>query len=174
MVSWKGGLALLVVLAALVLYIVVSGRRQAPPPSVALIPCSPVETVAVTVTGPNGATAMERADNRSEWQIVSPAAAPAAQDRVDNLISAIDSVRVLNTLPSPPAEADTGFARPRLTVSCRVAAGASYTLTVGNQNFDGSGYYAHKGGDNRVYVVSGIEVDAFDRVLQSPPVKPIP
>ena len=59
-------------------------------------------------------------------------------------------------------------------MACRVQSGRSYNLTVGKQSFDGSGYYARKGGDSRVYIVSSVEVDGFDKALSKPPVKPTP
>jgi len=46
------------------------------------------------------------------------------------------------------------------------------------ENFDSSGYYAAKAGDGRVYVISSVPIDDYDRQLVTPPVlsgaSPIP
>ena len=63
---------------------------------------------------------------------------------------------------------------PAAVVSCRLSSGSSYNLSVGSQSFDGSGYYAQKGGDHRVYVVASVAVQQFDQALAQPPVKPTP
>lgn len=173
MIRWKTGLVLLVVLAGLAAYLLLSQRKAAPEPA-ALIPCDPVATVWVEIATSARTLEVQRADPRADWQVLQPVGAAADHDVVESLVSAIDSIAVQNTLSTPADASTTGLDQPREVVSCRVAAGASYNLTVGKQSFDGSGYYARKGGDNRVYVISGVEVDIFDQALIRPPVKPSP
>jgi hypothetical protein len=72
---------------------------------------------------------------------------------------------------APPGN-DLDHAREKLT--CRVLSGASYNLSVGNQGFDGSDYFAPKWGDGRVVVTSAVAGDSFDRAPPEPPVKPCP
>lgn len=62
--------------------------------------------------------------------------------------------------------------RPALT--CRVGSGASYTLSDGNQGFDGSGHIAQEWADSRVIVTSAVAGDSFTRAVAEPPVKPPP
>ena len=62
--------------------------------------------------------------------------------------------------------------RPALT--CRVGSGASYTLSDGNQGFDGSGHIAQEWADSRVFVTSAGAGDSFTRAVAEPPVKPPP
>ncbi len=173
MVSWKGGLVLLVVLFGIAAYLFLNRPQPAPAQS-ALVPCDLMNTVYVKIDGRNGPVTMERADVRAEWQLLSPKPEPGDHGRITTLISALNSIRVLNTLQNGGNGAAEGLTQPREVVSCRTAAGASYTLSVGNQSFDGSGYYAQRGGDQRVYVISSVEVDEFDRALAQPPVKPTP
>jgi len=53
--------------------------------------------------------------------------------------------------------------RPALT--CRVGSGASYTLSDGNQGFDGSGHIAQEWADSRVFVTSAVAGESFTRAL---------
>ncbi|MGI8562066.1 MAG: DUF4340 domain-containing protein [Candidatus Dormibacter sp.] len=173
MVSWKGGVALLVLLFGIAAYLFLN-RPQPSPAQAAFVPCDLLNTVYVKVEGRSGAVTMERTDVRAEWQLLSPGPEPGDHGRITTLISALNSIRVLNTLQNGGSTTAEGLAQPREVVSCRTAAGASYTLSVGNRSFDGSGYYAQRGGDQRIYVISSVEVDEFDRVLAQPPVKSTP
>ena len=110
----------------------------------------------------------------SEWEVVQPLQAPGDPNSVDVLVNDVNAIEVLNTISTPQVGSQYGLDQPGFDVSCRVQSGRSYNLTVGNQSFDGSGYYAQKGGDNRVYIISSVEVDGFDRALTTPPVKPTP
>lgn len=173
MVSWKGGLALLVVLAGLAAYLLLS-RPQPAKPTPALLPCGVLDTVYLRIEGQGRTLELERADPRSDWELRRPQSGPADRRGVTFLLSAVDSIKVLNSLPPSSDDAAFGLAQPREVLECRIAAGPSYNLSIGNRSFDGSGYYARKGGDNRVYVISSVEVDDFDRALGQPPVKPTP
>jgi hypothetical protein len=93
---------------------------------------------------------------------------------VTTLVNSLDVLKVENTIAKPEAASAYGLDQPREVVTCRVKDGSSYNLSVGSQSFDGSGYYARKGGDNRVYVISSVEVQQFDQALARPPVKPSP
>jgi hypothetical protein len=103
-----------------------------------------------------------------------PVAAPADQNQVTTLVNALDVLKVQNTIAKPDAAGGYGLAPARETVTCRLRDGSSYNLSVGSPSFDGSGYYARKGGDNRIYVISSVEVQLFDQALAQPPVKPTP
>ena len=90
------------------------------------------------------------------------------------IVNAMDVIRVQNTISKPGPDSQYGLAPAREALTCRLSDGSSYNLSVGSQSFDGSGYYARKGGDSRVYVISSIEVQQFDQALAEPPVKPTP
>lgn len=171
MVSWKTGAALLVVLIGLGAYLVLS-RPQPSRPAPALIPCDVLGTLEVNLAGGGRTLDLRRANDRADWQVVQPVAAPAKHDDVVSLISTIESISVQNTLAQAQAGTDYGFGQPHLTLGCRVKDGNLYNLTVGKPSFDGSGYYAERAGDSRVYVISKVEVDGMDQALSTPPVKP--
>ena len=174
MISWRTGGLLLLVLAGLVVY--AYATRPVPatprPPAASFLPCPSVDLVLVRVEGGGRATQLERASGRDAWRVTQPVAGPADPDQASYLIESIDSIKALNTLGSSVPSA--GLESPREILTCRVKGGGSYTLSIGNPSFDGSGYYARRSGDSRVYVISSVEVDAFDHALAEPPVKPPP
>jgi hypothetical protein len=173
-VSWRGGVVLLAVLVALAVYLVVSNRPHPVVQPPALIPCGLLNTVYLRIDGSGRTLVLQRPDVTSEWGVVQPVQAPGDPTSVDFLVNDVNSIEVLNTIPTPQARSQYGLDQPAFDVSCRVQSGRSYNLTVGKQSFDGSGYYAQKGGDNRVYIISSVEVDGFDNALSKPPVKPTP
>jgi hypothetical protein len=137
-----------------------------------LFPCDVTNSLDLLVTGRGGKQVeVSRPTERDAWVLVKPFAAPAEQDSARSLVQDLHSIVPDNTLQHPDAASAYGLDNPRVTVTCRVASGASYTLTVGKENFDGSGYYAAKAGDGRVYVISSVPIDDFDRNLVTPPVR---
>lgn len=173
MVSWKSGLLLLAVLVGLGIYAYAS-RPQPPPLVPAFVPCGLLEATGISIQGPSRTLEMVRQTTRDPWQIQQPVKAAGDPNAIDTLVAAIDSVKVLNTIKDVQPAAVYGLDRPREVLTCRVTSGASFTLSIGNQSFDSSGYYAQKGADSRVYVISSVEVDSFDRALAEPPVQPTP
>jgi Domain of unknown function (DUF4340) len=172
-VSWRWGVVLLGVLVALAVYLVASRPRPAPQPP-ALVPCGVVDTVYLRIEGGGRTLELQRPTTTSGWDVLQPLQAPGDPRSVEFLVNEVDSLKVLNTISTPQAKSQYGLDEPAFVVNCRLKSGRSYNLTVGRQSFDGSGYYAQKGGDNRVFIVSSVEVDGFDKALSRPPVKPTP
>jgi hypothetical protein len=171
MVNWKSGLLLLAVLAVLAFIAFQTRPRPAPPESV-LFPCDVVNALDLLVTGRDGKQVeVARPTDRDAWVVVKPVSAPADQDSARALVEDLHSIVPGNAIQHPDAPSVYGLDSPRVTVRCRVTSGASYTLTVGKENFDSSGYYAAKAGDGRVYVISSVPIDDFDRQLITPPVR---
>jgi hypothetical protein len=169
-VSWKGLLLLGVVLAALGVYAWVT-RPQPPPEAPPLFPCDVANALDVLVTGHDGKQVeVMRPSLHELWVVVKPVPAPADQDNARTLAEDLHSIVPKNAIAHPDPPATYGLDSPRVTVTCRVSSGASYTLTVGKENFDSSGYYAAKAGDGRVYVISSVPIDDYDRQLVTPPV----
>lgn len=171
MVSWKAAVVLAVVLLGIVGYLVVSQQRsashqQSPP----FVSCDPATAVWLQVQGQGHTFAMQRGDDLREWQVTQPVRQQAEGTAADGLVESANGVQVLNTIGRPGGLGQYGLDRPRDVVTCRVKAGTSFTLSVGNPSFDGSGYYARKEGDSRVYVISGVQVEALERALTAPPV----
>src|ERR1700730_7339595 len=174
MVSWKGGLVLLAVLGALGAYVLATRPGPAKSSPSSLVPCDVVQAVYFQVQGPDRTVELQRDTITSPWLVTQPAPSRPDPARVPPLVHALDVLKVQNTIANPGAAAAYGLDKPREVVTCRVKAGSSYNLSVGSPSFDGSGYYARKGGDNRVYVISSVEVQLFDQALAQPPVKPTP
>lgn len=176
MISWRGGVALLLVLIGLGVFAYVTQSKSAPPPAPAatFLHCPSVDIVEVGIRGQGKVLELQRTTPTDPWRVTQPAPAPGDPDATSYLVSSVSAVKTLNTIAVPQALATYGLAPGREMVTCRVDSGASYTLSIGNQSFDGSGWYAQRSGDSRVYVISGVEVDAFDRALAKPPVKPSP
>jgi hypothetical protein len=173
MVSWKGGLVLLVLLGALGAYALAT-RPGPTKPAAALVPCDVVQAVYFRVQAPARTTELQRDTITSPWRLTQPAAGEADPNAATTLVNALDVIKVQNTIEKPGPAAGYGLDPARELVTCRVRDGSSYNLSVGSPSFDGSGYYARKGGDNRVYVISSVEVQLFDQALVQPPVKPSP
>jgi hypothetical protein len=173
-VSWKGGIVLLGVLAALAVYLVASSRPRPAPQPPPLIPCGVLNTVYLRIEGGGRTLELQRRTVTSDWEVLQPDVAPGDPGSIDFLVNDLNSLEVLNTISTPRTESQYGLDVPGFAVTCRVGTGRSYNRTVGKQSFDGSGYYAQKGGDHRVYVISSVEVDGFDRALSKAPVKPTP
>jgi hypothetical protein len=174
-VTWRAALVLLVVLIGLAVLAYVSRPQPRPPtkPTPSFL-CETQNAVLVRIDNGARVTELQRPTTTDAWRVTQPVQTAADSDGVQTLMGSISSIRVLNTLEQGSAPAGTGLDKPRETLTCRVESGASYNLSVGNQSLDSSGYYARKSGDSRVFVISAVAVDALDRALAGPPVKPSP
>jgi hypothetical protein len=174
-VNWRTGIVLIAILAAVGVYAYVSRPQpQQVAQSAPFLPCPTQKTVYVHIEGGGRVMEMQRATPTDEWRLTQPFQAATDSNSASNLTSSIDSIKVLDTIASPGQPSQYGLDAPHETLTCRVITGSSYTLSIGNQSFDGSGRYASKGGDRRIFVISSVEVDEFDRVLAKPPVTPSP
>lgn len=129
--------------------------------------------VGLLVEAPGGrAVEISRTAPGEQWRVTRPVEGAADQEAARQLAQDLHSIIPESSVDHPAKPAEFGLDAPREVVTCRVKDGASYTLTVGKETFDGGGYYARKGGDSRVYVISSVPIDDFDRNLKDPPVKP--
>jgi hypothetical protein len=175
LVSWKGAVALGAILVALAVYLLLTRPPAAPArTSAGLVPCPAAEVVDLSVTGTSGTTEARRDSATAGWILVRPSSGPADSATLDDLASSLSGLSASATLKSPPAASELGLAPPAMTVTCEVRSGASYTLTIGGENFDGSGRYARKGGGGPVYVIASATVAKFQKALDQPPVAPSP
>ena len=176
MINWKAAVALVAVLVALAVYALQSRPSTAPAkPAAGLLPCDVVQTVDLKVTGFGGKVVEARRSGAGDaWQLLQPSTGPADGASVDGLLTTAADLRSSDTLKVPPPAQELGLDPARLTVACALAKGASYTLSIGGQNFDGSGDYARVSGDARVYVIPSATVAKFQQVLDQPPVRPSP
>jgi hypothetical protein len=175
-INWKAALGLAVVLIALAIYALQSRPgTTAPQPAPGLLPCDVVQTLDLKVTGSAGKVVEARRSVAGDpWQLVQPSTGPADGSAVDGLLTAAAQLQSTDALTTPPAAPELGLDPARLTVACTLAKGRSYTLSIGGQNFDGSGDYARVSGDARVHVIPSATVAKFQQVLDQPPVRPSP
>jgi len=153
--------------------------RSQPPapakPSPALFPCDTAETIDLRLTGLAGKVmSVHRASPSEDWQLTQPSPGPADNSAVNDLLLTADQLRASVSQAAVPNTSALGLDPPQLTATCLLRRGASYTLTVGGQNFDGSGSYARVSGDSRVHVIPSAAVKKFQTALAQPPVRPSP
>jgi Domain of unknown function (DUF4340) len=175
-INWKVAIGLAAVLVALaVLALQSHPRTTSPQPASGLLRCDVVQTLDLRVSGPAGKVVEARRSAAGDaWQLVQPSAGPADGAAVDGLLAAAAQLQSTDTLKTPPAPQDLGLDPAQLTVACTLAKGGSYTLSIGGQNFDGSGDYARVSGDARVHVIPSATVAKFQQALDQPPVRPSP
>lgn len=175
MVNWKAAVALLAVLVGLAFFALQTrpgGKATKPPPG--LLPCVVAEAVDVKVTGSDGkVTQAHRLTPKLDWKLVQPAAAPADSAAVDDLLVTAQQLRSSDSAKVPAGQ-DLGLEPPRATFTCTMRSGASYTLSIGSQNFDGSGEYARVSGDTKVHVIPAATAEKLQKVLAAPPYRPSP
>ena len=167
-------MALAAVLVGLAAYAIVSRPGPARnPTNVVLLDCPPGSVLDFKLTAASGkSTEVARDAAGSPWRVVSPVARPADPGAVDNLATAAYDLVPTSAVTSPPPASALALDPPALTVACTLPRGASYTLSIGGQTFDGTGYYARSGG--RLYVIPSATVGTFQSLLDSPPVAPSP
>jgi hypothetical protein len=171
LVSWKGAVALLGALIVLGTVVYLTRPGPAPERFGKILPCSLADTVLVRVEAGGKTVEAQRPRPGDAWRVTQPVSAPADPIVMEFFVQSLHSVSALNTVPNPDAPATYGLDPPSRLVTCRVQSGDSYTLAVGKASFDGSGYYAKRGGDGRVFVISSVPVDEFDRELAEPPLR---
>ena len=175
MVNWKAATALGVVLVALAVYALQT--RGGPPPAASpgLVPCPAARAVELRIAGSDGKlTDAVRSSPGDPWRLDRPAPGPADGAAVDDLLAALAGLQPLDTLASPPAASSLGLDPASTAVTCASAGGGSYTLSIGSQNFDGSGSYARVGASAKVYVIPAAAATRFRDALDRPPLPPSP
>ena len=170
MISWKGAALLGAVLVGLAVYLYATRPVSRPAPAPAsLLPCAAGQVVELKVAGGGKMTDAVRSSPGDPWRLAAPAGRPADGPAIDNLAATAAALTPVTTLKASLSDAAAGLAPPSLTVGCNLAGGRSYTLSVGGQTFDGSGYYARAAGSG-LYVIPSATVDTFRSALDSPPV----
>lgn len=175
MISWKGAAALGVVLVALAVYAFTTRSGAGHPASPApLFGCVPGQAVEFSVTASDGRVTDARRDAPgSPWRLVAPRTEAADGTAIDDLVFNAYSISPASTVKPAPPDSEVGLDKPSLVVACASSGGRSYTLSIGGQNFDGSGYYARVGG-GKLYVIPSAPVVKFGAALDKPPVAASP
>lgn len=93
---------------------------------------------------------------------------------IEGLLNTLSALRPIESLKGTAPGQDLGLDPPAAAISCSLRSGASYTLSVGGQSFDGNGNYARVSGDPKVHVIPAAEVSRFQKALEQPPYRPSP
>jgi hypothetical protein len=99
------------------------------------------------------------------WEILHPlrsAVDAFALSRLLNRLTGLQSLRVISESPKDLSE--FGLHRPEVTLTFR-AGDQDHTLLIGSVSPIEKGYYVAKGGDGKVYFISGEDKRALDRPL---------
>lgn len=177
MVNWKGAAVLVVLVAVFAVYLFQTRppAKTGSPGGRVFFGCRAGEALALSISREDGKSLeLQRSSTTSGWSVASPPGGRAADAAVDAFITGLRTLSPSDTLNKPAPDVDYGLTKPHLEVVCRVGANVSFNLSVGKQSFDGSSRYARLGGDARVYVLSGTEVDRLDQFLDQPPFRPSP
>lgn len=163
---WKT-YAALIVLAALGAYIYfVESKREAKPekPKEKVFALDKAKVKELTIQKEGGEPI--RLDREGgAWKLVSPLAAPADPSEADSLVSTLESLEIDEVVaPSAPRLADFGLENPRLTVGV-VQEGAKepVKLLLGDKLPDGSGVYAKKPAEPRVFTIASYVESTLDK-----------
>jgi hypothetical protein len=131
-----------------------------------------IRRIALTRSG--SAIVAVRGDKR--WTIEQPVQAEGNKEEWNGLalaLSAFDYERVVEEKPTDLAR--YGLDTPELVVTFEVEKGQVQKLELGAPNFSGGSYYARRGNDPKVYLVSGYARDKFttdlDRLRESAAMK---
>ncbi len=99
------------------------------------------------------------------WEILHPVRSAVdafALSRLLNRLTGLQSLRVISESPKDLSE--FGLHRPEVTLTFK-AGGQDHTLLIGSLSPIEKGYYVAKGGDRKVYSISGDDKRALDRSL---------
>ncbi|MCC7353390.1 MAG: DUF4340 domain-containing protein [Anaerolineae bacterium] len=181
-------LVVLIIVGGYVYY--TEGRPQSQPPNLATaVPAvEPVLTIdsaqvlTITVQGLPGLTRLSRADAKGPWQMDTTVAmtptvsGPQEADpvRANNVLSTISYITANRVLTGVTDLAAYGLASPSWSVIVEGAGQVRHTIYLGDQNPDGSSYYAKREGSETVYLIAAYVGDDLRNLVESPPAKPTP
>jgi hypothetical protein len=151
---------LAVALLAVVLLVKAPAKPEETPQSKALFKVDEAQIHRITLTQDGRILAAERGDRK--WTLDQPVAGPANKEEWNAMAQALASFdydRVVDEKGGNPAA--YGLDHPGLTVTFEEGKGQVHKVEFGLENPTGSFYYARRGNDPRVYLVSRYVRDKF-------------
>ena len=127
------------------------------------------------IRGPDGGTRLMREEDA--WVLVDPATEerqPADTARVDRIIDSLARLQPLRVLTETMALSEYGLASPAWQATIRMQSGEEQTLAWGDQTPQGTSYYVKKGGEDAVYIISGLTIEELERLVREPAYEPTP
>lgn len=176
--SFRTTAVLLIVLALLAGTVyAVGGTSSATPtpvggPSKQLLSFLSSDSRELSVVG-GGKTTIVAQGGDGKWTLKQPEEGPADEVRVQSMISRLASLSSTRTIDSPGNLADFGLATPKAEAKITLQDGKSYSLLVGDETPDKSGYYVKLPDATSVEVVQDLIGSDLMGMLTNPP-KPTP
>ncbi len=118
-----------------------------------------------------GKTVALSRDASGKWTLTEPKPPATDTGRVEQAVSNLNGLLIMNKLVTPPPAQDTGLAKPAYTITLDTGSGQPQVVQIGTVTPTGTGYYAQlKGGP--VVVVSKSSVDGLLDIFNTPPIQP--
>jgi hypothetical protein len=180
--KFRTTMMLLVILAALGIYVYLSGRSEpaeeaatTATPDIPVWQFDPAEVSAIEVQSEGeGQVRLEKADG--EWVVARPERRPADQLRVTRVVTDLSKLSATRPIEPPGDDLSPyGLEPPRYEVRVlRAEAQVIGVLHLGDKNPGGSGTYVQRGDGPGIYLVNSFVLDPVTRWLNDPPVQPTP
>lgn len=111
----------------------------------------------------------------SGWRCEEPPLEATDQDRVQQVVSQLTTIRVNRVLSETTAPLSVfGLAAPSYVIRLMPQEGAEQVLHIGDQNPQGTSYYAQIEGQQPIYLLPTYAIDQALDLLDSPPEAPTP
>jgi hypothetical protein len=108
------------------------------------------------------------------WKMEQPLQGQAFGSRVDELLFNLARSNAERNLGAQSDLMPFGLNPPRYELQVTVAGAEPVTIALGNKNPDGNSYYALRGGDGTVYLVSSLIGQKIEEFVTMPPYTPTP
>ena len=129
--------------------------------------------VAFTLVQSDGHTTSVKLQDNKTWVAVQPPSVPVDQGQMSELISEIQGIAILTTLPTPPPADGSGLGSPTDTITITDASNQQHTLKVGVKTPTSSGYYVQLDQNNPV-IVDTTTIDGIIQILSGVGATPTP
>ncbi|HEY3239622.1 MAG TPA: hypothetical protein VGL92_08665 [Acidimicrobiia bacterium] len=140
------------------------GRRPAVPVVVALDP-DDVASLRIEV----GPARVDLVRRHGLWE-PGPGTPPMAAELLDTRESDLFPLRAYRGVSTDASRPEFGLAAPELLAQVRDRRGRELVVSVGAATFTGEGFYARRGRDERLYLLTRRAVDTLRSVLRGEPV----
>jgi len=132
------------------------------------------QVVGITIQGGGKQVRLTRPANGA-WQLETPQAGPADQDRVTAVLDSLAPLQASRTLTDTTGSlADYGLAQPALSVTLRLTDGSDHALEIGDMTPPQTDYYVQVQGQAPIQLVSASTVQSVQDLLNQPPFPPTP
>jgi hypothetical protein len=100
----------------------------------------------------------------SAWQVVAPITAKASESDVSSITSALGNLEITRVIEEKPSDVkEYGLDKPQIDVEFKASDGKSGHLAVGQKTSTGSGLYARRGDDPKVFLIPAYQESTFNK-----------